>query len=182
MTWKEERLSWDEKNMLAAITIASRSSCRILHTGAVVVKNKRIIAEGYNGAPEGIENCLEAGCRKQKYGVNFETKGSGQCVALHAEVNALSEVSKEKAHGSILYTVYYPCADCAKEIVNSGIEEIVYLKEYKEPSELAKELFDTRKIKVRRLEFDLQRCFNTLNQTANAEIYNTLQKELVLDK
>lgn len=171
MDWKDERLSWDEKHMLAAITIASRSSCRVLHTGAVVVKNKRIIGEGYNGAPEGIPNCLDAGCRKEKYGVDFESKGSGQCVALHAEVNALSEVSKDRAHGSTLYTVYYPCADCAKEIVNHGISEIVYLKEYREPSALAKELFETRNVKVRKLELDLEKCFGTLKDTASVNIY-----------
>jgi dCMP deaminase len=171
MDWEKERLSWDEKHMLAAITIASRSSCRVLHTGAIVVKNKRIIAEGYNGAPEGISNCLEAGCRKEKYGVNFESKGSGQCVALHAEVNALSEVSKDRAHDSTLYTVYYPCADCAKEIVNHGISEIVYLKEYREPSALAQELFEARNVKVRKLELDLEKCFDTLRNTTSVNIY-----------
>jgi len=171
MDWKDERLSWDEKHMLAAITIASRSSCKVLHTGAVVVRNKRIIGEGYNGAPEGIPNCLAVGCRKEKYGVDFETKGSGQCAALHAEVNALSEVTKERAHDSTLYTVYYPCADCAKEIVNHGIQEIVYLKEYKEPSELAKELFEVRNVKVRKLELDVERCLNVLRKTASREIY-----------
>lgn len=177
ISWKEKRLNWDEKHMLAAITIASRSSCNSLHTGAVIVKNKRILAEGYNGAPEGIENCLEAGCRKKKYGIDFESKGSGQCVALHAEVNALSEVSKERAHGASLYTVYYPCADCAKEIVNHGINEVIYLKDYKEPSQLAKELFEKRNVKIRKLELDLTKCLNTLNQTACAEIYNSHQKE-----
>jgi dCMP deaminase len=171
MSWKEERLTWDEKHMLAAITIASRSSCEVLHTGAVVIKNKRVIAEGYNGAPEGIENCLNNGCRKRKHGVDFETKGTGNCIALHAEINALSEVSKERAHGAALYTVYYPCADCAKEIVNSGIQEIVYLKEYREPSVLAKELFEARNIKVRKLELNLERCFRVLEKTGNAEIY-----------
>lgn len=171
MDWKEERLSWDEKHMLAAITIASRSSCNTLHTGAVIVRNKRIIGEGYNGAPEGIPNCLETGCRKEKYGIDFETKGSGQCVALHSEVNALSEVSKERSQGSTLYTVYYPCADCAKEIVNHGIGEIVYLKEYREPSKLAKELFETRNIKVRKLEMDIGRCLKILEKTATREIY-----------
>ncbi len=181
LPWKEERLSWDEKHMLAAITIASRSSCNSLHTGAVVVKNKRIIAEGYNGAPEGIENCLEAGCRKNKYGINFETKGSGQCVALHAEVNALNEVSKEKAHGATLYTVYYPCADCAKEIVNNGIEEVVYLKDYKEPSQLAKELFDARKVKIRKLELNLDRCLGILDKTASAQIYDSSQGKFDFD-
>lgn len=171
MSWKEERLTWDEKHMLSAITIASRSSCEILHTGTVIVKNKRIIGEGYNGAPEGIENCLELGCRKKRYGIEFEVKGSGQCVALHAEVNALSEVTKERAHDSMLYTVYYPCADCAKEIVNHGIQEVVYLKEYKESSELAKELFRIRNVKVRKLEFDIERCLNILRETASREIY-----------
>jgi len=171
MGWKEERLTWDEKHMLSAITIASRSSCEILHTGAVVVKNKRVIGEGYNGAPEGIDTCLEKGCRKKRHGIEFEVKGSGECIAIHAEDNALSEVGKERSQGSTLYTLYYPCGDCAKKIANYGVREVVYLKEYKEPSEVAKEIFSARDIKVRKLELELDKCLDVLRETASKKIY-----------
>lgn len=164
LDWKNKRLSWDEKHMLAALSAASRSSCNYLHAGAVVVKNKRINAEGYNGAPEGVENCLERGCRKDKLGISFETKGTGNCRGNHAETNALDELSKETARGSILYTVYYPCSGCAKIIANKGISEVVYLKMYKEPDSLTKELFDEKKIKVRKLEMDIDRCTDVLKE------------------
>ena len=167
MEWKNKRLSWDEKHMLAALSAASRSSCNYLHTGAVVVKNKRIIAEGYNGAPEGIENCLERGCRKEKHGIDFKIKGTGNCRGIHAEVNALGEISKKDAHGSMLYTVYYPCSGCAKIIANSGIKEVVYLKVYEEPDSLTKELFEEKQIKVRKLELDLDKSLGVMKEVYN---------------
>lgn len=162
--WKKRRLTWDEKHMLAALSAASRSSCHYLHTGSVVVSNKRIIAEGYNGAPEGIENCLEQGCRKEDYGIDFETKGTGNCRGIHAELNALGEIAKKDAHGSTLYTVYYPCSPCAKIIANSGVKEVVYLKVYKEPNSLTKELFDKRGIKIRKLELDIEKCLDVMKE------------------
>ena len=160
--WKHRRLSWDEKHMLAALSAASRSSCHYLHTGSVVVKDKRIKAEGYNGAGEGIENCLERGCRKDAYGIDFETKGTGNCRGLHGEANALDEISKEIAKDSILYTVYYPCSRCATRIANYGVREVVFLKFYKEPDSLTKEIFEERGVKIRRLELDIEKCLGVM--------------------
>ncbi|MCK9568046.1 deaminase [Candidatus Pacearchaeota archaeon] len=171
MDWKDERLTWDEMFMMAAITVASRSSCQHLHSGAVVVKDRRIKSEGYNGAPEGIKNCLELGCRKEKFGVDFNTKETGECIGLHAEDNALSEAGKERTKDATLYTIYYPCNNCARRIANYNIGEVVYLKEYQEPSKLTKEIFLTRGIKIRKLELDIQRCVNILKDTASREIY-----------
>ncbi len=162
--WKKKRSDWDEKHMLAALSAATRSSCNYLHAGAVVVKNKRVKAEGYNGAPEDIENCLERGCRKDDLGIPFETKGTGNCRGKHAETNALDELSKEDARGALLYTVYYPCSDCAKSIVNKGISEVVYLMMYREPSSLTKELFDEKGIKVRKLELDINKLTDILKE------------------
>ena len=165
--WKERRLNWDQKHMLAALSAASRSSCNYMHAGAVVVKNKRINAEGYNGAPEDIENCLEVGCRKDEKGIPFEKKGTGNCRGKHAETNALDEISKDNAKGSTLYTVYYPCSDCAKSIVNKGISEVVYLKIYKEPNSLTKELFEEKRIKIRKLELDINKTTDIMKEVYN---------------
>jgi len=162
--WGNKRLSWDEKHMMNALVAAARSSCVHFHTGAVVIKNKRIIAEGYNGAPEGIENCLKIGCRKDAHGIDFETKGTGNCRGIHAELNALGEIAKKDAHGSILYTVYYPCSVCAKIIANSGVTEVVYMKIYKEPNSLTKELFEERNITIRKLELDIGKCLNIVKE------------------
>jgi dCMP deaminase len=166
MEWKDERLSWDEMFMTAALTIACRSSCLYLHTGAVIVKDKRIIAEGYNGAPEGIESCVNVGCRKDKYKVDFNVKGTGTCRATHAEVNALEEISKEQARGSTIYTLYYPCNECAKIIATNGLKEVVWLKMYHgEGDLLSKEIFEEKKIMVRNLKMDIDRCLRVMRDT-----------------
>jgi len=162
--WKKRRLSWDEKHMMNSLVAAARSSCVYFHTGAVDVKNKRIIAEGYNGAPEGIENCLEKGCRKEEHGIDFETKGTGNCRGIHAEVNTLGEIAKKDAHNSTLYSVYYPCSVCAKIIANSGVTEVVYMKIYREPDSLTKEIFEERGIIIRKLELDIDRCLDVIKE------------------
>ena len=76
---KKERFSWDEYFMASTLLTAGRSSCLHLNTGAIIVKDKRIIATGYNGAPPNIENCLDRGCRKEQEGVGFHDKGKGVC-------------------------------------------------------------------------------------------------------
>lgn len=165
--WKNKRLSWDEKHMLAALSAASRSSCKYLHSGADIIKNKRIIAEGYNGAIEGTENCLEIGCRKDELGIPFELKGTGTCRGRHAEANAIDEKSKSELKGTTMYTVYYPCSECAKDIAANGISEVVYLKMYREPDSLTKELFEKKNIKIRKLELDINKIFGVMRDVYN---------------
>ncbi len=84
---RRERPNWDEFFMFSALWAAARSSCLYLQTGAVIVKDKRIIASGYNGAPPGVRNCLEVGCRKDREGVDFTDKGKAVCRGVHAEVS-----------------------------------------------------------------------------------------------
>jgi len=154
---KEKRPSWDEYFMSIAFLTATRSSCENVHTGAVIVKNKRIIATGYNGAPSGIENCLEKGCRKERMGVKFETKNSGHCIGEHAERNALLQISSEKAKGSTMYSVTLPCSDCAKQIAGAGIERVVWFKIYKEPLNIVYEIFEEGNIKLEKINLDLNK-------------------------
>jgi len=139
---KRDRPSWDEYFMLAALLIATRASCLHLKNGAVIVNNeKRIISAGYNGAPAGIKNCLEIGCNKERLGVPFEEKGKGLCRGNHAEYNALSQVGRDELKGASIYTLYYPCSACAKQIIGSGIRRVIYAKEYEEQNSIAEELF-----------------------------------------
>jgi len=146
---KSERPSWDEKFMRAAAEAASRSSCLYLPAGAVIVKDKRIIAEGYNGAPPGIKNCLERGCRKDREHVPFKVKGKGVCRGNHAERNASSQVAREALKGTTMYTIRYPCSSCAKEIVGNGIREVVYARGYEEKDSLTEELFREARVRLR---------------------------------
>lgn len=145
------RPSWDEMFMFMALGASERGSCKKIKTGAVVVKDKRVIATGYNGAPRGIKNCLERGCRKEEMGITFEEKGSGHCRGEHAERNAFLQVSCFDSKGGTLYTILHPCEDCAKQIQGAGIREVVYLQNYKEPSKLAQEIFKEGDIYLRKM-------------------------------
>ena len=151
------RPSWDESFMFSALWAAARSSCKYLATGTVIVKDKRIIASGYNGAPPGIENCLERGCRKEEYGVPFNEKGKGVCRGLHAEVNAMSQIARQDIMGTEMYSLYLPCSACAKAIVGNGIAEVIYSKIYEEEDILTREMFKEAKIKLRKLDLNVEK-------------------------
>jgi dCMP deaminase len=159
---EDKRPSWDDFFMFSAIWAATRSSCIKMQTGSVIVKDKRIIASGYNGAPPGTKNCLELGCRKELYKVDFNVKGKGVCRGLHAEVNAMSQIARQDLKGSSLYTLVYPCSPCAKEIVGNGISEVVYCKDYEEDHSYADEVFKESGIILRHLNLPPQKCFNLI--------------------
>ncbi|MCX8158813.1 MAG: deaminase [Candidatus Pacearchaeota archaeon] len=134
--WKNKRLLWDEFFMFHALLASFRSSCLHLHNGAVIIMNKRIIASGYNGAPPGIQNCLKRGCRKEEQKIEFQEKDRGVCRGTHAEMNALSQISRwNLEHNPAIYTIYEPCNSCLKAILGSGIGRIIYLIEYSEKKE-----------------------------------------------
>jgi len=159
----KERPSWDDYFMMVALSIASRASCRKLNSGVVIVKDKRIIATGYNGSGPGIESCFNLGfCRKEKGGVKWEEKNSGACFAAHAEINALLQSSASKNKGAFLFTIYSPCADCAKAIVAAGIKEVIYLKPYSEPNPRTVEMFREAGIVYRKLDLEFDKCVSLM--------------------
>lgn len=135
----EERLSWDDYFMEITKLVAKRSTCLRRHVGAVIVRDRRILATGYNGAPRGMKHCSELGCLREKMGV---PSGRMQelCRGLHAEQNAIIQaalfgVSIENSH---IYTVTQPCVVCAKMIINAGIKRIVFDEPY--PDQLAEDM------------------------------------------
>ena len=151
-----KRPDWDEFFMMHTYLAATRSSCFHLNTGATIVKDKRIIAMGYNGAPSGIKNSFEYGwCRKEKFGIDFDKKETGTCRGRHAEENAMSQPSRQDMESAILYVVYYPCSSCAKSIVGNNLSKVFYSKLYKEKDSLAEEIFREKGIEVVKLEIDL---------------------------
>jgi dCMP deaminase len=162
-----ERPTWEESFMFAAYSAAARSSCKYIHTGAVIIKDKRIISMGYNGAPPGIKSCSDIGCRKDRLNIKWEEKGHGNCRGVHAEANAMHQISRENLKGTVLYTVYYPCSHCARAIVANGISEVVYSKIYKEPDSLTKELFSEAGIKLTRLPIDTKKHCNRILDVGN---------------
>ena len=159
-----KRPNWDESFMFRALWSSTRSSCEYLQTGAVIVKDKREIASGYNGAPPNIENCLSRGCRKDKQGVDFSDKGKAVCRGVHAEVNAMNQISRQELIGTTMYTLYYPCSACAKAIVGNGISEVVYSQIYQEPDSLTQELFRESGVKLRQFSLDTEKCFKMIRR------------------
>ncbi|MFH1837812.1 MAG: cytidine/deoxycytidylate deaminase family protein [Candidatus Omnitrophota bacterium] len=133
------RPSWDEYFLNIADLVATRATCLRRKVGAVVVKNKQILATGYNGAPTGIEHCDKLGCLREKMGVPSGERHE-LCRALHAEQNAFLQASRHgvSLDGAILYITTQPCSICAKMIINTGIKKIIIRGSY--PDEFALEL------------------------------------------
>ncbi|MGC2423377.1 MAG: cytidine/deoxycytidylate deaminase family protein [Nitrospirota bacterium] len=121
------RPSWDEYFMEIAHLVKKRSTCLRRQVGAVLSKDKNILATGYNGPPSGTSHCIDVGCLREKQGIP-----SGErheiCRGLHAEQNAIIQAAKHGTAitGSILYCTNLPCIICSKMIINAGITRIIY--------------------------------------------------------
>lgn len=135
----ENRPEWDSYFMEIAGVVRKRSTCLRRHVGAVIVKDRRILATGYNGAPSGIAHCMETGCLREQMNVP-----SGQrhelCRGIHAEQNAIVQAAYlgVSIADSTLYCTNQPCILCAKMIINAGIRRIVIEEGY--PDEAAERM------------------------------------------
>jgi dCMP deaminase len=145
------RPSWEEYFMEIARLVARRSTCLRRQVGAVVVKEKHILATGYNGTPSGIKHCTETGCLRQQMGVPSGERHE-LCRGLHAEQNAIIQAAKHGVNigGSTLYCTNSPCVICSKMIINAGITGVVFLDGY--PDSLSSELLQESGIDYRRFE------------------------------
>jgi len=134
------RPSWDEYFMNLARQAATRSTCLRRQVGAVLVRDKRVLATGYNGAPRGIAHCLEIGCLREQLGIPSGERHE-LCRAIHAEQNAIIQAAVHGVgiEGATLYTTLQPCILCAKTLINCGVREIHYAEGY--PDELSAEMF-----------------------------------------
>jgi dCMP deaminase len=181
-----ERPSWDEAFMLQAILTATRSSCLIRKCGANLVRDKRIIASGYNGAPPGVRTCLQNGvCFYQSLAHQDSEKGLGMykdlkeqrksfCRVIHAEENAVNQCSRygPTADGSTMYITNFPCPHCAGSvIVPNGIVKVVVWKDYLRNKLLtmdeysaSKSLLDEAKIEVVKLSLSQSRMREIFEQ------------------
>ena len=125
---------WDHRFMEMAQVIATWASCyqQNRKIGAVIVKGKRIMTTGYNGAPTGVTTCIERGeCLRRKLNIPSGTRQE-VCYAIHAEQNAIIQAARlgVSIEGATLYCTHQPCAVCAKMIVNAGIVRVVYREGY----------------------------------------------------
>ncbi|HOX08197.1 MAG TPA: cytidine/deoxycytidylate deaminase family protein [Planctomycetota bacterium] len=144
---ERRRPSWDEYFLKLALDVAERSTCMRRHVGAVLVRDKRMLATGYNGAPRGVRHCLETGCLREKLGIP-----SGQrhelCRGVHAEMNTFLQAALHgvAVEGASLYCTSTPCSLCAKMLINAGVKRVVYLGEY--PDEFARNLLEEAKVEL----------------------------------
>jgi len=121
----------DEYFLKVAAVVAERSTCRRHHVGAVAVKDKHILATGYNGAPSGFKDCLELGCLRDELGIP-----SGErheiCRAIHAEQNVIIQAALHgvSLEGSTIYATHTPCVLCAKMLTNAKIKRLVSFGKY----------------------------------------------------
>lgn len=141
------RPSWDEYFMDIVDIIKGRSTCLRRKVGAVIVKDRRILTSGYNGAPSGCKHCGDIGCLREKLNIP-----SGQrhelCRASHAEQNAIVQAAMHgiSIEGGTIYVTDQPCVICSKLIINAGLKRVVFRGDY--PDELSMELLKEANISV----------------------------------
>lgn len=151
-----ERPSWDTYFMDIAHLVKTRSTCARRSVGAVIVRNRRILATGYNGAPKGLPHCPETG---PDHDWPNGCMRAGHCIrSLHAEQNALLQAAMIgiPCEGASIYVTCQPCNTCAKMLINAGIERVIYEGDY--PDEFSMVLFEGAGTEVfRYVENSLQR-------------------------
>ncbi len=139
MQTNQERPDWDSYFMQIAELVATRSTCRRRKVGAVLVREKRLLTTGYNGAPSGLAHCLEIGCLREEQDI---PSGERQelCRGLHAEQNAMIQAAYHgiSINGASLYVTCQPCITCAKMLINCRVKKIVFHGDY--PDELARQM------------------------------------------
>ena len=128
------RPSWNEYFISITEMVANRSTCLRRHVGAVLVKEKRILATGYNGAPAGLKHCEEVGCLREDASIPSGMRHE-LCRGLHAEQNAIIQAAYHgiPIGGSTLYCTNKPCVICTKMLINAGIKNVFYIDGYDDP-------------------------------------------------
>ncbi len=150
-----KRPSWDQYFLKISKLVAERSTCMRRQVGAVITKENRILATGYNGAPNNVTHCFKrpGGCLREARNIP-----SGQrqelCIGLHAEQNAILQAAAfgVSLKGSDVYCTHQPCVTCGKMLINAGIKRIVFLGSY--PDELSLEILKEAGIILERIDLE----------------------------
>lgn len=145
------RPTWDQYFLNIADVVAGRSTCLRRQVGALVVKDKRILTTGYNGAPRGLAHCGDTGCLRDQAGAASGTTHE-LCRGLHAEQNAILQAALHgvSIDGGVMYSTHQPCVLCTKMIINAGLWAIYYLEPYEDP--LAHKLLEEAGIVTQKME------------------------------
>ena len=147
---------WDYRFVEMAELVGTWSSCyqQNRQVGSVIVQDKRVLATGYNGAPQGVKSCKDKGeCLRKKLQIPSGTRHE-TCYAVHAEQNAIAQAAKLglKVDGATIYVTHQPCTICTKMIINAGIKRVVYKHSY--PDEFSMELLSEAGVKVESIDSD----------------------------
>ena len=151
------RLDWEDYFAIQALLVSQRSTCDRALVGSVLVKDKRIIATGYNGSISGDEHCDDCG----------HLLVEGHCVrTVHAEQNAITQCAKYGIDtlGSEIYVTHFPCLNCTKALLQAGIKKVNYLKDYRK-SDVAAYLFEKANVETVKMQLDkkeLQHTFESI--------------------
>lgn len=148
---KSNRPSWDEYFMKVAALVAERSTCLRHHVGAIIVKDKRIITTGYNGAAKNVDDCLKLGCLRDELQIPSGTRHE-ICRAIHAEQNAIIQGAYHgvSVKDGTMYCTHTPCMICAKIIVNAGLKEVISYQDYAD--EEARKFLISAGVNLRKVE------------------------------
>lgn len=141
------RPSWDQYFIDITHLVATRSTCLRRQVGALLVKDRNILATGYNGTPSGVTHCEDVGCLRERLQVPSGERHE-LCRGLHAEQNAIIQAARHGVNidGATLYCTTMPCIICTKMLINAGIRRIVYEEGYAD--ELAREMVAEAQIAV----------------------------------
>jgi dCMP deaminase len=128
-----QRLSWDQYFLTITRQVAERSTCSRAKVGAVIVRDKNILATGYNGAPAGLPHCTDVGCLVYRSETPFGETEENCFRTIHAEINAIAQAAKNGAsiRDASIYITHSPCIHCFKVLINTGIKRVYFEKEYK---------------------------------------------------
>jgi dCMP deaminase len=151
MTHVDGRPSWETYFMDITRLVARRSTCKRRAVGAIVVKDRRILSTGYNGAPSNVSHCLEVGCLREQMQIPSGERHE-LCRGIHAEQNAIIQAAYHgvSIKGATLYCTNLPCVICAKMIINAGVERIVYAAGYADA--LSKEMLAEAEVELVKFE------------------------------
>ncbi|MGL4820804.1 MAG: ComE operon protein 2 [Bacilli bacterium] len=151
-----KRLSWEQYFMAQAHLLALRSTCTRLSVGATIVRDNRIVAGGYNGSLKGAPHCIDEGCLIVE----------NHCIrTVHAEVNAILQCASQgiPTQGATIYVTHFPCLNCTKTIIQSGIRTVMYAKDYRN-NPYAIEMFESAGVKVVHVPFEKDAVLNLLDK------------------
>ncbi|MHB1125880.1 MAG: deoxycytidylate deaminase [Bacillota bacterium] len=144
------RPDWDAYFMEIARVVATRSTCLRRQVGSVIVKGRRILSTGYNGAPTGVPHCTDVGCLREQLKVPSGERHE-LCRGLHAEQNSIVQAALYgvSIQDGVIYSTHQPCGLCAKMIINAGIRKVFFQGEYPDP--LSREILSSAGVELERV-------------------------------